>query len=388
MGTSHTGLQGTLRRALMLALAAGLSQVAVAGTNATTVDGLKISGYLDPTYVFNQDAHVSSFFFADPNAAYTYYHSTFGDVYLDINKQFANGGSVDIQLMPTRGYGGAFGGKGHNSIVNAAILTLPVNKKIDFIAGQVPAWDGYESETSPQMLTVTHNLLYDFSEPGYFTGAGGSYTSGILTVQALLGNSWNMNYTGSNASTRAPTLEYRVSLAPSSDLSFGLFGTVGKNATLTGGPETTRIYNDFDGTYTLGAATFNWQLDLGHQTDGAANGGNAMWYGASVLANYRFTPLVGATLRYDYLNDSTNGGHIATTDSADGFYVPVTAPGVDNGPIRQAITADLLLYPLKNTIVKFEYRYDHANGAMFLNTATGGYKKGNSVLAAQVVYSF
>ncbi len=389
MFNSHRGIHKVLRRAMLLALAAGVAPASFAATNATTVDGLKISGYLDPTYVFNQDQHVSSFFFADPNAAYRYYHSTFGDVYLDINKALADGGSIDIQLMPTRGYGSSFGSAAsHNSIINAAVLTLPVNKKIDFIAGQVPAWDGYEAETSPQMLTITHNLLYDFSEPGYFTGAGGSYTSGMLTVQALLGNSWNTNYTGSNASTKAPTFEYRVSLAPSSALSFGLFGTVGKSATLVGGPETTRIYNDFDGTYTLGAATFNWQFDLGHQTDGAANGGNAAWYGTSLLANYRFTKLIGATLRYDYLNDSHNGGHIATTDTADGFYVPVTAAGVSNGPIRQAVTADLLLYPLKDTIVKLEYRYDRANGAMFLNTATGAYKKGDNVLAAQVVYSF
>ncbi|MDA8119845.1 MAG: DUF3138 family protein, partial [Gammaproteobacteria bacterium] len=330
----------------------------------------------------------------DRNSPYTYYHSTFGDLYLDFNKKFGNGGSIDIQIMPTRGYGSTFGSPATahaaNSIINAAVLTLPVSKEVDFIAGQVPAWDGYESETSPQMLTITHNLLYDFSEPGYFTGAGASYTSGILTVQTLLGNSWNTAYTGSAAPTKAPTFEYRVSLAPSSALSFGLYGTIGKNPTLTNpGVETTRIYNDFDGTYTLGAATFNWQFDLGHQTAAAANGGNAMWYGTSLLANYRFTPLVGATLRYDYLNDKKNGGHVALADYYDGFApTSAAAPGVNNGPVRQAVTADLLLYPVKNTIVKFEYRYDRANGALFVDTATGGYKKSNNVLAAQIVYSF
>ena len=382
-----------IRRSLALAMMAGLVPAMAATHNATTVDGISISGYIDPTYIYNQDAQVSSFFFADRNSPYTYYHSTFGDLYLDFNKKFGNGGSIDIQIMPTRGYGSTFGNPGTshaaNSIINAAVLTLPVSKEVDFIAGQVPAWDGYESETSPQMLTITHNLLYDFSEPGYFTGAGASYTSGILTVQTLLGNSWNTAYTGSAAPTKAPTFEYRVSLAPSSALSFGLYGTIGKNPTLTNpGVETTRIYNDFDGTYTLGAATFNWQFDLGHQTAAAANGGNAMWYGTSLLANYRFTPLVGATLRYDYLNDKKNGGHISTDDPYDGFYVPITAPGVNNGPVRQAVTADLLLYPVKNTIVKFEYRYDRANGALFVDTATGGYKKSNNVLAAQIVYSF
>ena len=94
-----------LGRALALALVAGVSQAAFAKSNALTVDGLKISGYLDPTYIYNQDQHVSSFFFADPNAGYHYYHSTFGDVFLDINKPLADGGSIDVQIMPTRGYG-------------------------------------------------------------------------------------------------------------------------------------------------------------------------------------------------------------------------------------------------------------------------------------------
>ncbi|HUW98022.1 MAG TPA: DUF3138 family protein [Acidiferrobacter sp.] len=375
-----------LRRSIALALMTGLAPVMATTTNAQTVDGIAVSGYIDPTYIYNQDAHISSFFFANPGAAYTYYHSTFGDLYLDFNKKLSNGGSVDIQLMPTRGYGSSFGTNG-GSIINAAVLTLPVTTTIDFIAGQMPAWDGYESETSPQMLTVTHNLLYDFSEPGYFTGAGGSYTAGILTVQTMLGNSWNTSYTGSAASTKAPTFEYRISLAPTSALSLGLYGTYGKNSSATT-TETTRIYNDFDGAYTLGAATFNWQFDLGRQQDAAANGGNALWYGTSLLANYRFTPMVGATLRYDYLNDEKNGGHVSTADKSDGFYVPTTAVGVNNGPIRQAITADLLLYPEKNTIVKFEYRYDKANADMFQDSATSAYKTSNNVLAAQIDYSF
>ena len=386
----------TVRRSLVLAVMAGLVPAMAATTDAKTVDGIAISGYVDPTYIYNQDAQVSAFFFADRNSGYNYYHSTFGDLYLDFNKKFGNGGSIDIQLMPTRGYGSAFGSPttlhAANSIINAAVLTLPVSKTVDVIAGQVPAWDGYESETSPLMLTITHNLLYDFSEPGYFTGAGASFATGIVTVQTLVGNSWNTAYTGSAAPTKAPTFEYRVSLAPTSALSFGLYGTIGKNPTFVNpAVETTRIYNDFDGDYTLGAATFDWRFDLGRQTAGAANGGKALWYGTSLLANYRFTPLVGATLRFDYLNDKKNGGHVSTTDSADGFYVPTaTASGVNNGPVREAVTADLLLYPVKNTIVKFEYRYDRAlNGALFADAAAAsGYKGSNSVVAAQIVYSF
>ena len=93
----------TVRRSLVLAMMAGVVPAMAATHNATTVDGITISGYIDPTYIYNQDAHVSSFFFADRNTPYYYYHSTFGDLYLDFNKKFGNGGSIDIQIMPTRG---------------------------------------------------------------------------------------------------------------------------------------------------------------------------------------------------------------------------------------------------------------------------------------------
>lgn len=352
-------------------------------SSSNPLKGLTISGYIDPTYIYNKDQNISSFFFLNKNAPYTYYQSSFGDMYLDINKKFAGGSSVDIQIMPTRGYGQV---SGNNSIINAAVLSVPVNDKLSLIAGQVPAWDGYESETSPQMLTITHNLLFDFSEPGFFTGAGGVYTSGPYTVQALLANTWNTTY---NTAFKAPTLEYRFSVAPSSALSFGLYGTIGKNPTVTGVPtNSTRIYNDFDGTYTTGPWTFNWQLDYGRQNVGAANGDTAVWYGTSLLGNYRFTKLVGATLRYDYLNDKKNGGHIATADTLDGF---ITDPANPNaGTSRQALTAALLLYPWKQVIVKFEARHDWANIDAFADTSTTPitFKKSNNTLAAQVVYSF
>ena len=68
----------TVRRSLVLAMMAGVVPAMAATHNATTVDGISISGYIDPTYIYNQDAQVSSFFFADRNAPYYYYHSTFG----------------------------------------------------------------------------------------------------------------------------------------------------------------------------------------------------------------------------------------------------------------------------------------------------------------------
>ncbi|MDE2089344.1 MAG: DUF3138 family protein, partial [Gammaproteobacteria bacterium] len=107
----------------------------------------------------------------------------------------------------------------------------------------------------------------------------------------------------------------------------------------------------------------------------------------SLLGNYRFNKLVGATLRYDYLNDTKNGGHIVG-DTLDGFITDPTNPNA--GTTRQALTAALLLYPWKQVIVKFEARHDWANLDAFADNSTTPvtFKKTNNTLAAQVVYSF
>lgn len=342
------------------------------------LSGITISGYIDPTYIYNRQQNIASFFFADKNAPYTFYHSTFGDVFLDVNKKFAGGSSVDIQIMPNRGYGA-----GVDSIINAAYFTVPVTDKFSVIGGQMPAWDGYEPQASTGMYAVTHNLLYDFSEPGFFTGAGGQYATGPYTIQMLIANTWNSAF---NTSFREPTLQYRFSVAPTSSFSYGLYGTIGKipSANPNVGA-TTRYFNDLDATYSSGPLTLSGQFDHGYQDRGAANGQAAEWYGFSLLGNYKFMPIVGATVRYDYLDDTKNGGHIVN-DPQDGFITDPTDPNA--GTRRQAITTALLFYPVNHLTVKLEYRHDWANIAAFQSATTGTFHKSDDTIAAQFLFAF
>ena len=346
--------------------------------SAGLLSGISISGYIDPTYVYNSRQHISSFFFGDKTAPYRFYHSTFGDLFLNVTKKFSGGGTLDIQIMPNRGYGAGVG-----SIINAAYFTVPVTGKFSVIGGQMPAWDGYEPQISTGMYTVTHNLLFGFSEPAFFTGVGGQYAGGPYTVQMLVANTWNSAF---NNSFREPTLEYRLSAAPSSSFSYGLYGTIGRIAgTHSGTGPTTRFFNDLDATYKSGPLTLSGQLDHGYQKRGAANGRTAEWYGASVMGNYRFMPMAGLTLRYDYLNDTKNGGHIVS-DPQDGF---ITDPAdLNSGTRRQALTTALLLYPMKHVTVKLEYRHDWANSATFGRGETGSRHDSDDTLAAQFLFAF
>ncbi|XLM22700.1 DUF3138 family protein, partial [Chromobacterium piscinae] len=72
------------------------------------------------------------------------------------------------------------------------------------------------------------------------------------------------------------------------------------------------FFTEADASYTLGDIQYNAELDYGQQQKAAWNGGNAQWYGASLLGHRKWMTdslgKMGATLRYDYLNNSKNGG--------------------------------------------------------------------------------
>src|SRR5580704_15620082 len=196
---------------------------------ATTgpIAGLSITGYIDPTYVYNRAQSSSSFLFANHESTYNYFNSTFGDLYLDIKKTFGVGPtapSAEITLMPNRGNGITLLQNEHgeigNNILNTAVVNVPLTDTTTFVAGLIPSFGGYEVQQSNQMLTLTHNLLYDFSDPGSYVGVGVNYTgdSSNWAWKFMLGNEQYRTYgsvvqTGTNAlgdpitsSNKIPTL--------------------------------------------------------------------------------------------------------------------------------------------------------------------------------------
>src|SRR5260370_6330443 len=74
----------------------------------------------------------------------------------------------------------------------------------------------------------------------------------------------------------------------------------------------TFFFTEADMTYTLADVTYNAEVDYGQQQHAAFNGGQAQWYGISLLAHRKFNiegiGRMGVTARYDYLADSKNGG--------------------------------------------------------------------------------
>nr|WP_199068114.1 DUF3138 family protein [Chromobacterium sp. ASV5] len=415
--------------------------------NEGPIAGLSVTGYLDPTYIYNRSNHSSGFQFLNHQNAYTYANSTFGDVYLDIKKTFGVGPtapSAEISIMPNRGSGNTLlDGAGGNNIINTAVINYPLSDSLALNAGLMNSFGGYEAQLSNQMTTLTHGLLYDFSDPGSYVGAGFNWSHGAWAWKFLVGNEQLRTHTsvaatGTNGDTGQPTtksnntpsvtarLDYTWSSAwdlgwsfnagkqtlvtSSSSLAAGQAPSNGCQAGGTGfgyqcassDPFTSYFFTEADASYTLGDVLFNAEVDYGRQQKAAWNGQDAVWYGVSLLGHRKWMTdtlgKMGATLRYDYLNDSKNGGGgggIALSgsgiDSANGFGISqacLAAGGVDcKGATRQALTADLLFFPTDQLTLKLEYRHDWANQDMFLFN-DGSYRKSSDMIGAQAVYTF
>jgi len=413
--------------------------------NTGPIAGLSVTGYIDPTYVYNRDLSSSSFLFANHESTYNYFNSTFGDLYLDIKKTFGVGPmapSAEITLMPNRGNGITLLQNEHgtigDNILNTAVVTVPVTATTTFVAGLMPSFGGYEVQQSNQMLTLTHNLLYDFSDPGSYVGVGVNYTgdNSNWAWKFMLGNEQYRTYgsvvqTGTNAlgdpitsSNKIPTFTGRVDYTWSSALDIGGSFNIGRQTLASGTNSSgdivygvggaapsafgTFFFGEADASYTLADVQYNAELDYGQQQNAAYNGGQAQWYGLSLLAHRKFNvPVVGrmgATLRYDLLVDTKNGGGgggIALNsngmDTADGFGIGANCAANSRangglgfeckGAAHQDAALDLLFYPTQQITVKVEYRHDWATQDVFLRN-DGSYSKSNDILATQFIYAF
>ena len=413
--------------------------------NTGPIAGLSITGYIDPSYIYNRAASTSSFLFANHESSYNYFNSTFGDLYLDIKKTFGVGPmapSAEITLMPNRGNGITLLQNEHGStgddILNTAVVTVPVTATGTFVAGLMPSFGGYEVQQSNQMLTLTHGLLYDFSDPGSYVGVGWNWSpdGSNWAWKFMVGNEQYRTYgsvtqTGTNAlgdpittSNKIPTFTARTDYTWSSALDIGGSFNIGRQTLSSatnsdgqvvygpGGQATSSggyfFFGEADATYTLADTQYNAEVDYGQQQRAAYNGGNAQWYGLSLLAHHKFNaPVVGrmgVTARYDVLADGKNGGGgggIALNgngmDPYNGFGIgsECLANSQANGGLgfdckgatRQDVTLDLLFYPTQQITVKVEYRHDWATQQVFLRS-DGSYSKNNDLLGAQFIYSF
>lgn len=390
--------------------------------------GLKISGMIAPAYVYNRDQQASSFVFLNrsngsPSAfsLYNYDNSYFGDTYIDFQKTTEGGTLWHLTLAPDRGAGVMVNG---NSIVNEASVAVPVAHDTKLIAGQIPDWEGYEVPWDNQNKAITHNLLFDFTEMGTYTGVGIDKTVGLWEWKTMLANINSPRYYYGGQGGRAPAVVFRADRFWPSDgfEDVGFWALIGKVPNIAVGPSGSPLFPtgtssaamfEIDGSRAEGDWGYYGQFSAGQQTGAAFNGGTARWYGMSALVTRNFTPRLLGFARFDYLNDSKNGGGLpggyidvsGTGNSgtpADSFNsVNGFGPGYvqdaggnwvmgdpNRGANRYALSLGWNYQLTHSTTLKMEYRYDRSSLNTFYKVSNQGFTKNNSLLAGSVVVSF
>lgn len=388
--------------------------------------GLKISGYIDPTYIYNQRQHTSSVVFmknfSDPNAnsvlpgqnpSYAYDNAFFGTALLRFEKEMEGGTKWLLELMPHKSYGDG-GGYNLGSIVNQATVSIPISGLGNrFLAGQFGAWSGYEypaAAGAQSKKTITNNLLFDFADPTFVAGFGYEHLEGKWDIKALIGNPNN----GRVTDRTSPSLHWRVDYAKGEFDGWGASGLHGK---MSG---TTSVnFLEADSYFIRGDLTLQGQIEVGQTKNAAFNGGDAKWVGLSTLAAYKITPRLEGIVRLDYIRNSNNGGGVPSVvfgagcgtadlttdpsgatamDSSCGDYRNGFGPGIDNatglvadpnkGANRYAMTFGLNYALTPNALLKFELRRDGSSENTFYDVPSKTYKKDNLLFGASTVVSF
>ena len=374
--------------------------------------GLKIGGFFDPTYIYNQRQNRAGFQFLNrvSDDGYNYDNGYFGTAAIDFQKEMEGGTKWRLTLMPNRG-AGSIADSGGNSIVHEASVSIPLgNLQTRFIAGQIPDWSGYEYTQPTTTKLVTRGLLLDFTEPTAYTGAGMEIIRGKWDVKAVLAN---YNSTKQPAGRKSPVFAYRVDYSKGEFAGFGLAGVHGKAANFSpfnvdangNSPDTRLDLFELDGYFIRGDLTLQGQVGIGRQKDAsivpAADGTlrDARWWGVSGLAAYKFIPRWEAVARFDYINNAKNGGGLlqySAEDGRNGIGPDATlgctstgwVDGCDKGANRYALAVGVNYLLTANATLKAEYRLDRATQPVFYDVKSDSYRKSNSLLGASVVVSF
>lgn len=379
--------------------------------------GLKIGGYMDPTWVFNQRQHRAGFQFLNPVDEGGYYYDTsyIGTVALDIIKETDSGARWRLTLVPQRSTQAV--SEGTSSPVQEASVSVPITDlQTRFIAGHMPDWSGYEMLQPTLNKFVTHNLLFDTTLPASYTGAGFEILRGKWLTKAMVAN---MAASRRQPNEKTPVLAYRVDYAKGEFQGFGFAGIHGRAANFSEGggldadgevirQRDSRVDTfEFDAYFIRGPLTLQGQVSFGRQLKASITPDpdtgrlrDAYWSGVSGLFAYKIEPWLELAARADYIWNGKNGGGLLTYAVADPFngIGPAMVRGDDgswaaaNGGARGVDRGALSLgmnYAFNlNTVFKFEYRYDWASGPVFVDTKSNDYKKNNQLFGTAVVVSF
>jgi hypothetical protein len=405
--------------------------------------GLRISGGIDPVYIYSRAKDTSSFAFLNnfsningSGEFYSYDNSYFGTAYLDIQKEMDDGGTkMRFTLMPSKSAGSQYN---FGNIVHEASASIPLDGPATrLIVGQMPDVSGYEPFLNSFVGTnslysnllypgfgeyfVTKNLLFDFAAATFYTGAGVDLTRGPWETKLILANfnsarnDCPVNAVGAGGGTcvgssKSPTFVYNVTYAQAEYWGYEFTGYDGSVSNWNRGGVSRLDQFEIDSWFTRADFNANVQYTVGRQKDAANNGGDAGWWGISTLVSERVTPRLTLAGRLDYLNNQKNGGGTFNTYNSNQFSgntglanSGVTGDGINGfgpgdpnaagydankGANRYELSLSATYRLTRYVELRGEYRHDLATAATFYYFNDGTFHKTNDTVGLQTVVNF
>lgn len=345
-----------------------------------SVSGLGISGYISPTYIYSGAQGISSFMYGNGTKPFGYYsaNSAAGALYLSANEKFKNGSDIQLSFIPN---------VSPDAPYYIARAKVPIYDRWSAIAGLMPTWNSYDSWSSVYLPTVTRSLTVAYTIPAYMIGAGLEWSGKKRWFKVLVGN---LN-TPIQAYSSRPSVESIFGYHVSNKLTLWDYALYGQLNSPNGLGNV--YHDDIDASYNIRNVTIGGDLFYEGWQKGAVNGGTAADYGGEVMTNYAITTKTMVTIRYDYFNDTKNGG-VADISTAQSGFLPV-APNV--GPTRKEVTIAAQFKVNAELITKLEYRYDWSNSDTFglyrneydaSKNIQYGTTNHSSLVGVQIVYEF
>jgi hypothetical protein len=407
--------------------------------------GLRMYAGIDPTYVYNRAKGVGSFSFLNNNAdingsgeIFGYDNSTWGMAYIDFQKEMEGGTKLRLTLAPSKSAGSAYN---FGNIVHEAYASIPLaDPSTRLLVGQFADVSGYQpwlntfvganTIASNQLFPgygeyfITKNLLFDFTNPYFYTGVGLDLVNGPWETRLYLANFNSARNDVNNCPTATPgsgniscphelrnlhpTFIYNATYAKDEFWGFEFTGYDGVvyNPVTAGNSRLDQF--EIDGNYTRGEFNGNVQFTFGRQKDAAYNTGDAKWWGISTLVSQRVLPKLTLAARLDYIDNHKNGGgtyatQIAIPSTLDpsfanylGDYINGFGPGDPNAPgydankgaNRSALSLSATYRWTPNVAFRGEYRYDHATTPSFYFYNDQSFRNSNQVFGLQTVINY
>ncbi len=361
----------TLKKAgMMLAfslfsLMFAVSSFAEGDAAGMVLNGLKISGYLELSGVWNFNKPSTNL---NAYRAFDIDSNTFDVTATQIvlEKQNKGGALFKAKLMLGRtGTVMSTLENGNIGRLQEAYLGIPLSEKLTLIAGKWVTLEGVEVVESPTNYNISKGLLYTLAEAITHTGLRLDYKANEATTLKLgVVNGWDVVKDNNDAKTIMGQINWTMS----PKASFAITDMYGAEQPGNNGNKRNSV--DVVGNFTLQKdLTAALQLNLGDEQGLLAGGKRAKWNGWGIWLKKAMNDNLNISGRYEMFNDK-DGTRTGVTQKLQGF----------------TLTAEMPKCVVNDVTMRLEYRADSSDKAVF--DSNGKASKSQNTLSANWVYQF